>query len=483
MDASEDADVNVREQAIAAQVSEMNSERFASLYESLNAQDNAFIKALAEFDATRDFISRPQNILGSDLTKHGEVAEHMEVGWRRAWDFLHQEMPNATFDGVHRTAPEDYRIDGIDVQSKFLNGSRNTLNAITEHINKYPDWKYEGRFFHIAKDQHEQIQNALAGGNPDGLSEKTVEGLRVKSTVIEELSGGRDFDDVVRPSRYEYREVQLGRVKQTLDADKRELSHEKSLLKDEIQAKHEPSVAEGLESAAYGAGIAAGIAFVYGVYLKAKDGKSIYEFSLEDWEELGLKSGESGIGGAVAGGSIYALTNFADFSAPFAGACVSTTRATITQIQLFNNGKITKGELVDNSFAIATEAGICGACVVIGQAVIPVPVLGAIAGSISGRFLSGIYKKTLGEQSQELVKELDRRFDEALMKIDRRYQTFIREVMAELDQLDDLIQFAFSPQNNLRLMELSIVTARRLGVPEEQIIMDHDQLDRLIHGN
>lgn len=483
MDRSEDGTLNVREQAIAAQVGQINSERIASLYESLNAQDNAFVKALAEIDATRDFISRPQNILGSDLTKHGEVAEHMEVGWRRAWDFLHQEIPNATFDGVHRTAPEDYRIDGIDVQSKFLNGSRNTLGAIKEHFDKYPFWKDDGRFYHAPKDLYQQMQEALGGGHPDGLSEKTVEQLRIKISGIEEVSGGREFDDVVRSSRYEYREVQLGKANQTLDTDQRELSNEQDHLKGEIKTAHDPSVAEGLQSAAYGASIAAGISFVYGVYLKAKNGKSIYEFSLDDWKELGLKSGASGIGGAITGGSIYALTNFADFSAPFAGAFVSTTRGTITQVQLFSNGEITKGELVDNSFSIATEAGVCGACAVIGQAVIPAPFLGAIAGSIAGKFLSRIYQNTLGERSKELIEELDRRYDEAIERLDKCYQTLVRAVMAELDQLDDLMQFAFSPENNLRLMELSIVTARSLGVPEDEIIISHSQLDRLMHGN
>lgn len=482
MDHREGADLHVREQAIAAQIGEINNERFTALADAKVELTGAFKRALAEIDATRDFIARPQHILGSDLTKHGEVAEHMEVSWRRAWDYLHQEMLTATFDGVHRTAPEDYRIDGIDVQSKFLNGSRNTLDAVKEHLEKYPFWKDDGRFYQVPEDQYQQMQEVLAGKVPDGFSERTVEQIRVKVTHIVEQSGGREFADVVRPARYDYREVQLGRANQTLDADQRELSHEKSLLKEEIQAKHDPSVAEGLESAAYGAGIAAGISFVYGVYLKSKAGKSIYEFSLEDWKDLGLKSGTAAIGGAVTSGSIYALTNLGEFSAPFAGAFVSTTRATITQIQLFSNGDITKGELIDNSFTIATEAGLCGACAVIGQAVIPVPLLGAIAGSISGRVLSGIYKKTLGERSKELVEELDRRFDEAIAKLDKRYQTLVREVMAELDQLDDLIQFAFSPENNLRLMELSIVTARRLGVSEEQIIMDHNQLDILMRG-
>lgn len=480
MKPKENPDLNIREQAIAAQVSEINSARIAAMLESLSSQDSVFAKALGEIIATREFIARPQNILGSDLTKHGEIAEHMEVGWRRAWDFLHQEIPTATFDGVHRTAPEDYKIDGVDVQSKFLNGAKNTLDAVKEHFEKYSYWKDGDRFYHIPKDLHQQMCEALAGGTPDGLSDKTAEQLRVKIDGIVELSGRREFDEVIQSSRYSYSEVQLGRANKTLDIDESKLSHENDRINGEIRAEHEPSLAEGLQSAAYGAAFAATISLGYGVYRKAKEGKSIYAFTGEDWQEIGLKAGSAGLGGGVTGATIYTLTNFADCSAPFAAAFVSTVRGTITQIQFFNEGKISQGELVDNSAAIASEAAICGLCAVIGQGAIPVPVVGAVIGSISGKILSGIYTTTLGERSKQLVAELDRRFDEAMSKLDKHYQSLLREINADFDKLGDLIQFAFSPENNWRLMELSTVTAQQLRVPEDQIIRDHGQLDKFL---
>lgn len=480
MKRKEEPDLNVREQVIAAQIGEINAERVASLTVSLGIQDKAFKDALDEINATRDFISRPQNILGSDLTKHGEVAEHLEVQWRRAWEFLHHEVPTATFEGVHRTAPEDYKIDGIDVQSKFLNGSKNTLDAVIEHYEKYSFWKEDGRFYHVPKDQYQQMLEVQSGNTPSGLSDRTAEQIREKIRRLEELCGGRKFEDIVQPARNDYRDVQLGRANKTLNADQSELSHENGRLKDDIRADHAPSLAEGLESAAYGAAFAAGIPLAYGVYGKIKDGKTLYSFTIEDWKELGLNSGSAGAGGAVAGASIYMLTNVAGCSAPFAAAFVGTVRGTVTQVELFNAGKISQGELIDNSIAISSEAGICGACAVMGQAIIPVPIVGAIVGGISGKFLAGIYKKTLAENSKELIARLDRQFEEAVSKLDKRYRALLLEIMADLEQMNDLIEFAFSPENNHRLMELSIVLAERTGVPSDQIITNHEQLNEAL---
>lgn len=47
---------------------------------------------------------------------------------------------NHTFEGVGRTAPEDYLRNGQMVQSKFYNGSENTLDAVRTHLDKYPDF-------------------------------------------------------------------------------------------------------------------------------------------------------------------------------------------------------------------------------------------------------------------------------------------------------------------------------------------------------
>ena len=91
--------------------------------ERMQYAQNALNESLQCVENVRDFVSDPDHILGSMHTKHGEIAEHIEVEIRNGRDILKHLKPTATFEGVGRTAPEDYIIDGIQVQSKFINGA------------------------------------------------------------------------------------------------------------------------------------------------------------------------------------------------------------------------------------------------------------------------------------------------------------------------------------------------------------------------
>ena len=52
--------------------------------EELTQQDINLIKALKYVDNVREFVSRPNEILGSELTKHGEIAEQIDVNINNA---------------------------------------------------------------------------------------------------------------------------------------------------------------------------------------------------------------------------------------------------------------------------------------------------------------------------------------------------------------------------------------------------------------
>ena len=108
------ADLHVSAQVAAALARLDATSRAGALQE----QDRVFLDAMRELQAVRDFVGSPENILGRAATKHGEIAERVHVGVSRAWDVLHRRAPIATTDGVPRTGPVDYRVDGVDIQSK-----------------------------------------------------------------------------------------------------------------------------------------------------------------------------------------------------------------------------------------------------------------------------------------------------------------------------------------------------------------------------
>lgn len=470
------ADLNVREQSIASVIDTLNHVRQDALIRALDDQDLAFQAAVNQINGIRDFINDDSHILGSVTTKHGEVAEHMEVGIRRAYDALFQRDFSATFDGVRRLAPEDYVISGIDVQSKYINGAAKNLDHVLDHLNKYKFWGESGQYYHIPKDHFETIRSACEGHVQDGISRTTAEHIRVRVQEICELTG-KPFEEMIRPGSYEYREVQLRVAPLTLDRDEAQLASENEKLIDGQIEAHQPSFQEAMQGAAWAAGVAAGLNFSYGVYKKCKNGRSIFEFNTSDWKELGLDAGKAGGGGAVAAVAIYGLTNFAGMSAPLAGAVASTARGIYTQIDLYKTGKLSQGALIDNSMALGCEASIVAICAVSMQVAIPIPVLGSIVGSVAGKFLAGILKDSLGDSSKALLQELDARTNSALSRLDEKHRKEVDKLTAEFAEIEDLLLIAFDLKLNNRVVGISIKIAVIVGVPEIQIIRDQNCLD------
>lgn len=472
-----EADLHIREQAIAEIIGSLNEERIHDLCQKIHTQDEAFKLALDELKKVSDFINAPEHILGRADTKHGEVAEQLEVGVRRAYDALNQMSFSATFEGVGRTAPEDYKINGLDVQSKFINGARNTMDHVSEHLNKYPWWGEQNQIYHVPKDQYAQLEMVYRGITPEGLSDNSAQNLREKIQSIIDRTG-KPFNEIICPSTFEYKEVQLGVASDTLGGVEKNITTEQEAKVREIEAVHQPSLSDAVEGAAVAGAFAAALDLGYGLYKKYKAGQSIFELTADDWKELGLSSAKSGVGGSATAFLIYGLTNFSNMPAPLAGAIASTARGIYTQVDLYRAGKLTKGQLIDNSMALGSEAGIVALCSAGGQLLIPIPILGGVIGSITGKFVSKILMDYMNKAGKELVDEISRRTDEAIQKLDDCQKRIIAKLVAEFNALDDLMTKAFDPQVNAQLVGLSIALALSTGVPEEIVLKSRDDLDR-----
>ena len=127
-----------QEQAVAAWITNINQIRMDELGEKLRAQASNLENSLKEIGKLKTFVGNPEKILGSPLSKHGEIAEHVQVRISNARKMISGLKAEYTFDGVGRTAPEDYLKNGQWVQSKYYNSTGRTLDAVKEHLEKYP---------------------------------------------------------------------------------------------------------------------------------------------------------------------------------------------------------------------------------------------------------------------------------------------------------------------------------------------------------
>lgn len=469
----------VGDQLIGSAVNALNQARIDDEIFTLSRQDIAYELACKEMLKPRDFVASPGNILGSMSTKHGEIAEQVEVAVRNSEQAIEERLQDAstfraTFEGVGRTAPQDYLIDGMDVQSKFINGTNNNLVHVLKHMETYPNFGKDGSFYHIPKDTWQEIQDVLDGKPVEGLKSTTIEAIKAKVAEIERQTQ-RPFADVVRPGVSDYKDVQLGKIDETLDKHDQELAKQNDAKRAEIIDDHQPSLAEGMRATAMGAAVGGAFALGTGIYRKYRDGKNIFrgDFDAQDWQDVGLDSLKGAAVGGISAGAIYTLTNYASMGAPFASALVTATKGVASLAHSYQRGEIGLDEFTDLGLIVCAESAIVGAMTVAGQALIPVPVLGALIGSISGKFMVTVAKSLDGKARQVL----QARMDEFARRLDAIEQQVLNRILSEFAALGELTKAAFNVETNRQLLEASITLAQAHGVEDDKIIKNADDLD------
>lgn len=461
-----------QDQAFASWVSWLNLLRFNELSERLAEQDVNFEAAMTELRKLTEFISDPAHILGSEFTKHGEIAEHVQVRFSNADELVAGLAPTHTFDGVARTAMEDYIRNGHMVQSKFYMGPSGTLTAIGVHLEMYPDFVKKGGVYDIPKGQHGELirvyENGLNGASETLSDQKLFEAIREW-----EQSNDLSFPDVVKPSVVDYDEVQIDSVGRTVEAKKADVADKDKTLRDAVRAESAPSVAEGAKVAAVSALFESGFAFASAVHKKRASGKSVSDFDASDWVEVGMESGVGALKGGLRGASVYALTNLVAMPAPVATSLFTATLGVSSQAIRLARGESTAKEFAENSEDLCLGVAVSALSSIIGEVLIPVPVLGAVIGNMAGMYACEIGKAYLGKAEQAILESY---FEEAearraLLAIE--YAGVIEEIESRAAKFDCLIAMSFDEDVNARFAA-SVEMARLVGVEEPDILVNED---------
>ncbi len=447
--------------------------RARELTEALANQDRAFLSAMREMQAIRDFVGSPEHILGSGLTKHGEIAEYVTVHVSRAKDVLLGNFPGATFEGVGRIDATDYLFDGTDMQSKYHNGLRNTLDAVVRHAGKHPEFARRGAGYHIPRDQHEELRQGVEEGGGAILD---------RLEQLQRLTG-RSAEDVIQPGEATYSEVQQGRVHDTIRDRENSLTRRNEELKEAARSRHGPSVAGLGTAAVIGATVGGGVALTQGIWVKYREGKNPFrgDFSHQDWQDIGVPVAQGAGAGGIAGGALYLLTNSTDLSAPAAGAFVSGLMGIGSLLCQYHAGYIDGEQFVVLSQMAVVDAVIVGVASATGQFIIPVPLLGAFIGSVAGKFLATTLRDVLDEDEAKLIGRLHADADLAYAQLDEECRAHLRRLDDHFDNLERLAVVAFDTSVNTSLMlKASIELAEAVGVEEDLILRTTDDLDKFM---
>jgi hypothetical protein len=466
---------STQEQAVAAWINHLNQIRLDKLIADLIAQDICLEDALRELQKLKDFLGEPGSILGNPATKHGEIAENVQVYFSNARRLIEGLARNHSFEGVGRTAPEDYIRDGHAVQSKFLNGLPRTLNGngsangILQHITKYPDFVKNGGTYDIPKDQYEEMLRLLdlRESNPTILTRAE---LRILNAIDSfEKNSGLDVRKDLHPSVAKYNQVMQGTVNDTVKNEESAIKETDQKRRNEAYRKSRPSVKEGAGVTAASALLEGGVSFCLAFVKKIKEGKKPTEFTANDWQEIAGETGTSTLKGAIRGASVYTLSNFTATPANVASALVTAAFGIAAQAKALRDHKISSEDFLINSEALCLDVTVSTIASTLGQIAIPVPVLGAIIGNVAGMYMYAIAKEIGLEKEQQLIANYQAEIQSLANKLDAQYRELMTILEAQMKAFTSLLDFAFDPDVN-RAFCGSIELARHTGVPEAKIL-------------
>lgn len=472
---------STQEQAVASWVTHLNQMRLDTLIDRLDRQDINLEEALSELAELKAFIGDPTHILGRESTKHGEIAEHMQVNISNARRAIQGLSKEYTFEGVGRTAPEDYLKNGQQIQSKFYNGLKQTLfnhHGLEEHLETYPEFVKNGGAYDIPKDQYEDLVNLLDKyhSNPHALERADGSSYSFAKRIDEfikknNLEVGKD----IKPAVSRYDEVQLGVVNDTVDREKTSVIEEDERRRWDAYKASEPTIREGVKTAGASAVIEGGVAFCISVSKKRKV-KRFSDFTSDDWKEIGADTGKGFIEGGIRGGVIYTLTNFTATPANIASAYVTAAFGVAQQLRLLDAGQISEEDFLINCETVCLDVSISAIASLAGQLVIPVPVLGAVIGNVAGEFIYELCKKEGSRKSQQIVIGYHQEMEQLNQQLDIQLLNVILEVQNSLKKFDDLEKLAFDVNINIAFNG-SVKLAEEVGVSKEKILRTKSQID------
>ena len=474
---------STQEQAVASWISYLNQIRFDLLVERLKNQDLNLKDALTELNELKQFIGNTSHILGSEYTKHGEIAEHMQVNIANARNAVQGLKKEYSFEGVGRTAPEDYLKNGQPIQSKFYNGLKATFfghHGLGEHLKTYPDFVKNGGMYDIPSDQYQRLSELLDKyyNNPSSLSKHdfTLATRLDEFMKTNHLVMGRD----ITPSVVDYSEVQVQKAAATVNTEEKNILNKDKKIREQAIQDAAPTMQEGVKVTAVSAALEGGISFCLAVAQKRKE-KPFSSFTKEDWEEIGISAGKGTVKGGIRGAAIYLFTNFTATPANIASAYVTAAFGIAAQIKLLESGEISKEDFVINCETICLDVSVSAISSLAGQIIIPIPVLGAIIGNVVGEFVYEICKQFGNSMTIKTVEKYYREMTDLLTKLDEKYQKTLEMISSEFERFKDIEALAFNPDVNTAF-NASILLAEEVGVDSNLIIRNRQQRDDFFLG-
>ena len=417
---------------------------------------------------------------GGDRGVHGFIAEFAESGIVNARRAIEGLKPIVKV--LNDNGPADLLIGRNTIQMKFYNNLRDELEQSFLYNTKMK--------MMFPKDHVQVFEKIMAGAkevefNGKRLSIKQITDIRQMINDITESKGLTSYKSWMKSSALDYKDAQKNSINSLLDSEQKNIYKTVKLKQQELNKKRLvaqkhalPNLKEANKIARNAAFLQGGLALMSSVYGKHKEGKSIFEFEQSDWLDCGLHTVEGVVKGAISGYSIYGLTNVLGISAPNASALVTATYGMIDIVLKYRSTEITQDEFMNLLTLNVMDASFAtiGAC--IGQAMIPIPVLGSVVGSIASSIIWEIGKGILNDSEQKIIQDYQENLNNYIKILDKHYLAIYNEIIEKYKKLGELQDYSFDLSLNTKLsFEYSIELAEKLEIENTRILHNLSEID------
>ena len=485
---------STQEQAVASWIEHLRDLRIADCIEKLEIQDGNFEEALKELEKLKKSIYDEviQKNRGGLKGMHGFIGERAQVSIENARNILNGVEKEYFL--IDDNGAIDYLRNSTPIQQKCVQLNKG-LNAIKEHLNDYPNFLKNGGKYQIPKDYHEKIKEllSLSPEKADELKKQLSElkAIDPNSPQYQELAADynlwkrllRFFQDSeitpndIEPMVVDYADIQVNAIDNTIEKEAQNLNNWNENLKDIIEDDHKPTFAEGAKATIASAAIEGGVTFALAMTQKLRDGKKLNEFTAEDWKDVGIDTGKSAFKGGVRGATVYMLTNYTVTPANVASALVTATFGMLSQANEFRKGNIDAEEFLINSEVVCLDVTISAVSSLLGQELIPIPVLGAVIGNAVGTFMYGIAKEYGLKKEQECIERYRFEINQLNEKLDKQYRELVELLNYKFKAFQSVIELAFNEDINIAFQG-SIELAQMVGVSDDKILKTKDDIDK-----
>ena len=180
--------------------------------------------------------------------------------------------------------------------------------------------------------------------------------------------------------------------------------------------------------------------------------------------------------GGICGGAVYWLNNYTVTPSSVTSALVTASFGVAECAHRFRSGVLSEIEFIESSEIAYLDASVSAFSSFVGQAVIPVPILGALVGNAVGTTVYESGKDFYGKREAELLAHYAQELKALDTELDCEYVACINSLRENMSACIRLLEKAFSPNVVMAFSGFGELAAS-LNVPEDEILHAREEGD------